>query len=58
MTLSSIGLSVKLGRSAREIDGGITTNGEGIAPLELPGEIGTLRVSGGFKAADGVFEKL
>ena len=60
MKLSAIGLSVKPGGSAREIevDGGITTNGAGIAPLELNGTIGALRVSGGFKAAGGGFDKI
>ena len=55
VSLAAIGLSVKAGGSAREIeiDGGITTNGNGIAPLELLGTIDTLGVSGGFKAAGG-----
>ena len=60
MSLSAIGLSVKPGGSAREIeiDGGIVTNGKGIAPLELNGAIQSLRVSGGFTAAGGGFEKI
>jgi len=60
MKLSAIGLSVKPGGSAREVevDGGIITHGEGIAPLELHGEIGALRVSGGFKAVGGGFDKI
>lgn len=60
MKLSAIGLSVKPGGSAREIevDGGIITNGEGIAPLELNGAIQSLRVSGGFAAAGGGFDKI
>jgi hypothetical protein len=39
--LSAIGLSVKPGGSARaiEVDGGVTTNGQGIAPIELHGSI-------------------
>lgn len=55
VSLSAIGLSVKAGGSAKEIqiDGGITTNGRGVAPLELLGTIDTLRVNGGFKAAGG-----
>ena len=59
MTLSAIGLSVKPGGSAREveIDGGITTHGKGIAPLEMHGEIGTFRVGGGFIGGGG-FEKI
>ena len=57
MKLSAIGLSVKPGGSAHEIevDGGIITHGEGIAPLELNGAIQSLRVSGGFAAAGGGF---
>ena len=60
MKLSAIGLSIKPGGSAQEIevDGGIITNGEGIAPIELHGEIGLLRVSGGFKAIGGGFDKI
>lgn len=48
-TLSAIGLSVKPGGSARavEIDGGVTTDGQGIAPIELHGSIDLLRISGG-----------
>ncbi len=58
--LSAIGLSVKPGGMATEIeiDGGIITHGEGISPVELHGEIGVLRVSGGFKAAGGGFDKI
>ena len=58
--LSAIALSVKPGGSAREIaiDGGIVTNGEGIAPIELHGEIGTFHVSGGFLAKGGGFDKI
>jgi len=57
-TLSAIGLSIKPGGSAQEIeiDGGIATNGPGIAPFELHGTIGSLRVSGGFTAAGGGFD--
>jgi len=60
MKLSAIGLSIKPGGSAQEIevDGGIITNGEGIAPIELHGEIGLLQVSGGFKALGGGFDKI
>ena len=59
-TLSAIGLSVKPGGSAQEIevDGGIVTNGPGIVPIELHGTIGSLRVSGGFKAAGGGFDEI
>jgi hypothetical protein len=59
-TLSAIGLSVKPGGSAREveIDGGITTNGAGISPIEMHGTIGSFRVSGGFKAPSDGFDKI
>ena len=58
--LSAIGLSVKHGGSAREIeiDGGVITHGEGIAPVELHGSIQSLRVSGGFEAAGIGFDKI
>jgi hypothetical protein len=60
MTLSAIGLSVKPGGSARaiEIDGGVTTNGKGIAPVELHGTIDVLTIRGGAKAAGGGFDKI
>jgi hypothetical protein len=61
MKLSATGLSVKTGGSAREIeiDGGIITNGTGIAPLELNGAlIQSLRVNGGLAAAGGGFDKI
>lgn len=60
MKLAAIALSVKPGGSAQaiEIDGGITTHGEGVAPLELHGAIGTLRVGGGFAATGGGFDKI
>lgn len=52
-TLSAVGFSVKLGGLARdvEINGGITTHGEGIAPLEIHGVVESLRVAGGVAAA-------
>ncbi len=60
MTLSAIGLSIKPGGSAREIEiaGGIKTNGAGVAPIEQHGSIETLRISGGFIAAGGGFDKI
>jgi hypothetical protein len=60
VTLSAIGLSIKPGGSAREIEisGGIKTNGTGVAPIEQHGAIETLRVSGGFIAAGGGFDKI
>jgi hypothetical protein len=58
MTLSAIALSVKPGGSAQaiEIGGGLTTHGAGVAPFELHGSIGTLRVDGGFAALGGGFD--
>jgi hypothetical protein len=58
MKLSAVGLSVKPGGSAREIeiDGGVITHGEGIVPVELHGAIESLRVRGGFEAAGLGFE--
>lgn len=60
LMLSAIGLSVKPGGSAREIEisGGIRTNGAGVAPIEQHGAIESLRVSGGFTAAGGGFDKI
>jgi hypothetical protein len=58
--LSAIGLSVKPGGSAREIDisGGIKTHGSGVAAIEQHGSIETLRVNGGFVAVGGGFDKI
>ncbi len=60
MKLAAIALSVKRGGSAQsiEIDGGVTTHGEGVAPLELHGAIGALRISGGFATTGGGFDKI
>lgn len=60
ITLAAIALSIKPGGSAREIDiaGGIKTNGPGVAPLEQHGTIESLRVTGGFVAAGGGFDKI
>lgn len=60
VTLSAIGLSVKPGGSAREIEisGGIKTNGVGVSPIEQHGAIEKLSVSGGFVAAGGGFDKI
>jgi hypothetical protein len=59
-TLSAIGVSVKPGGSARaiEVDGGVTTNGQGTAPLELHGSIELLRIDGGANASGGGFDKI
>jgi len=58
--LAAIALSVKPGGSAQaiEIDGGVTAHGEGVAPFELHGAVGMLRVDGGFAAAGGGFDKI
>ena len=60
MPLSAIALSIKPGGSAREIEiaGGIKTNGAGVAPIEQHGAIDALRVTGGFVAAGGGFDKI
>jgi hypothetical protein len=60
VSLSAIGLSVKPGGSAREIEiaGGIRTNGAGVPPIEQHGAIETLRVTGGFVAAGDGFDKI
>lgn len=60
MTLSAIGLSIKPGGSAREIEiaGGIKTNGPGVPPIEQHGAIDSLRVTGGFVATGGGFDKI
>jgi hypothetical protein len=60
MTLSAIGLSIKPGGSAREIEiaGGIKTNGAGVAPIENLGAIETLHVTGGLVASGGGFDKI
>ncbi|HTN66195.1 MAG TPA: hypothetical protein VL051_08435 [Burkholderiaceae bacterium] len=53
-TLSAIGLSIKPGGSAQEvvISGGITTHGEGIAPLEMHGAIGAMHITGAVRATN------
>jgi hypothetical protein len=58
--LSAIALSIKPGGSAREIEitGGVKTNGAGVAPIEQQGAIDSLRVTGGFVAAGGGFDKI
>ena len=60
ISLSAIALSIKPGGSAREIEinGGIKTNGPGVSPIEQHGSIDSLRVSGGFAAAGGGFDKI
>jgi hypothetical protein len=60
INLSAIALSIKPGGSAREIEiaGGIKTNGAGVSPIEQHGAIDSLRVTGGFAAAGGGFDKI
>jgi hypothetical protein len=38
--------------------GRVTTHGEAVAPLELHGAIGMLRISGGFATTGGGFDKI
>ncbi|MDE3231529.1 MAG: hypothetical protein KGO05_16745 [Chloroflexota bacterium] len=60
MTLTAIGLSMKPGGSAREIDisGGLKTHGAGVAPIEQHGAIETLRITGGCAPLGGGFEQI
>jgi hypothetical protein len=60
MTLSVIGLSIKPGGSAREIEinGGIKTDVPGISPIEQHGAIETFRHTGGCIAGGGGFDKI
>lgn len=60
LKLSAIALSIKPGGSAREIEisGGVKTNGAGVAPIEQYGALESLRISGGFLAAGGGFDKI
>jgi hypothetical protein len=53
-------MNSKPGGSAREIEisGGVKTNGAGVAPIEQYGAIEALRISGGFVAAGGGFDKI
>ena len=54
VTLSAIALSIKPGGSVAQvvIDGGVVTHGNGITPLEMHGEIGSLQISGGIRATN------
>lgn len=60
ISLSAIGLSIKPGGSAREIEisGGIKTAGAGVSPIEQHGAIESLRVTGGFLATGGGFDTI
>ena len=59
-TLTAIGLSIKPGGSAREIDisGGLTTHGTDVAPIEQHGAIESLRITGGCVARGGGFDQI
>lgn len=59
-TLSAIGLSIKPGGAAREIDisGGLKTNGSGVPPIEQHGTVEALRIAGGCVAAGGGFDTI
>jgi hypothetical protein len=58
-TLTAIGLSIKPGGSAHEIDisGGLKTNGAGVTPIEQHGAVESLRIIGGCVAAGGGFDQ-
>ena len=58
--LSAIALSVKPGGVVRSIvvTGGVITHGEGVNPLELHGDVGSLQISEGVAAAGGGFEQI
>jgi hypothetical protein len=62
MTLSAIGLSIKRGGSAREIEieinGDIKTDVPGSSPIEQHGAIETSRLTGGCIAGGGGFDKI
>lgn len=60
VSLSAIGLSIKPGGSALEItiQGGLTTHGRGIAPIEQHGAIESIQISGGFAALGGGFDQV
>ena len=55
-----MGLSIKLGGSAREVDvsGGIKTHGSGVPPIEQHGAMELLPVAGGCVAAGGGFDTI
>ncbi|MEO6839809.1 MAG: hypothetical protein ABI192_03495 [Bradyrhizobium sp.] len=60
ITTSAIALSIKPGGSARKIEiaGGVKTNDADVSPIEQHGAIDSLRVTGGFVAAGGGFDKI
>ena len=59
INLSAIALSIKPGGSAREIEMPAASRPTaGVAPIEQHGAIETLRVTGGFVAAGGGFDKI
>jgi hypothetical protein len=58
--LSATALSIKPGGSARKIEvaGGLITHGQGVSPFELHGAVDSLRITEGFAALGGGFEKM
>jgi hypothetical protein len=60
MQLSAVALSIKPGGFARsiEIEGGLVTHGERVAPLELHGTIEAFRVAGGFAPLGGGLDRI
>ena len=59
LRLSAIALSIKPGGSAQsiEIDGGLVAHGKGVAPIEMHGAVGALRIGGGCSADGDGFDK-
>jgi hypothetical protein len=55
-TLSAIALSIKPGGSVQtiDIDGGVQTNAKGVAPIELDGSVGALKIAGGLISGIGI----
>ncbi len=60
VTLAAVAFSVKPGGSAKKvtIQGGVTTHGAGVVPLEVFGEIGELIIANGIRATGEGFDKI
>jgi hypothetical protein len=58
--LAATALSIKPGASVRaiDIDGGLLTHGQGVAPLEIHGAVDSLRISGNAAPLGGGFETI
>jgi hypothetical protein len=58
--LAAVAFSVKPGGSAKKVDiqGGVTTHGNGVVPIEMHGAIGLLTIGNGIKAAGEGFDKI